>query len=30
MTDNIIQFELPDIEYDKEEENKTGPGRPKV
>ena len=30
MTDNIIQFELPDIEYDKEDETKTGPGRPKV
>jgi len=30
MTDNVIQFELPDIEYDKEDETKTGPGRPKV
>lgn len=30
MTDNVIQFELPDIEYDKEEETKSGPGRPKV
>ena len=30
MTDNVIQFELPDIEYDKEEETKAGPGRPKV
>ena len=30
MTDNVIQFELPDIEYDKEDETKTGPGRPKI
>ena len=30
MTDNVIQFELPYIEYDKEDETKTGPGRPKV
>ena len=30
MEDNLIQFELPDIEYDKEDETKAGPGRPKV
>lgn len=29
--ENVIPFkELPDIEYDKEEETKSGPGRPKV
>ena len=30
MEDNVIQFELPDIEYDKEDETKAGPGSPKV
>lgn len=30
MEDNVIQFELPDIAYDKEDETKAGPGRPKV